>query len=122
MINYGKYFKKKDFDCKCGCGLNNINQELVDNLNTLRELLKEPIIINSACRCLKHNKNIGSSDTSTHLKGLAVDISAKNSNYRYKLLKVILFFGIKRVGIEKDFIHIDIDKEKFQDLIFLYGA
>ncbi|MDD2651733.1 MAG: D-Ala-D-Ala carboxypeptidase family metallohydrolase [Sulfurimonas sp.] len=118
--DFGRYFKPKEFECGCGCGGLDISQKLVDRLNTARELLKQPIVINSGFRCLEHNRKIGSEDSSAHVKGLAVDIRAIDSNYRYKLLNVLFFCGFFRIGIDKDFIHIDIDESKPQKVTFLY--
>ena len=50
------YFKDYEFTCKCGCGLNNISEELVFNLDEARDISQIPFKINSACRCEKHNK------------------------------------------------------------------
>ncbi len=120
MYDYGKHFTRSEFECKCGCGNGDISKTLVEKLNTVRELLKEPITITSGVRCLKHNRFIGSKDTSSHIKGLAVDIKATDSVYRYKLLRVLYFLGFERIGIDKDFIHVDIDKDKPQKITYLY--
>ena len=45
-------------------------------LDAVRELRNTPIIVTSGYRCLKVNKGIGSSDTSQHVKGEAVDFKA----------------------------------------------
>lgn len=119
--DFGRYFTKNEFSCKCGCGGCDISQKLVDKLNTSRELLKEPIVINSGFRCEEHNHKIGGSATSSHLRGLAVDIKAFDSSYRYKLLNILFFVGFSRIGIDKDFIHIDIDDIKPQKVTFLYA-
>ena len=50
-------FKEKEFECKCGCGLNNIDKDLVLLLDKARAECNIPFIINSATRCLKHNKD-----------------------------------------------------------------
>lgn len=118
--NFGKYFSSKEFRCKCGCGGLDISQKLIDRLNTVREILGKPIVISSGYRCLKHNRAEGSNDTSSHIKGLAVDIKAVDSSYRYELLKVLFFVGFVRIGIDKDFIHIDIDDTKPQKITYLY--
>lgn len=118
--SFGKYFTKEEFVCKCGCGGCDISQKLVDKLNTVRELSKERMTINSGFRCLSHNKAIGSSDTSSHCKGLAVDIQADNSAYRYKLLRILYFLGFERIGIHDKFIHVDIDENKPQNITYLY--
>jgi hypothetical protein len=45
-------------------------------LDAVRELLNTPIIVTSGYRCLKVNRGVGSSDTSQHVKGEAVDFKA----------------------------------------------
>ena len=43
-------------------------------LQPIRDHFKQPVIINSAYRCLKLNKAVGSSSSSQHVKGQAADI------------------------------------------------
>ena len=57
---------------------------------------------------------------SSHLKGLAVDISCKSSKDRFALVNLLLKVGFKRIGIAGSFIHVDIDKTKSQNLIWGY--
>ena len=77
-----KNFSKSEFECKCGnCEipkevLPNI-QKLANQLQVLRTATEQPIRINSAYRCLKHNRNIGSNDSSQHVLGKAADIVIK---------------------------------------------
>ena len=73
-----KNFSKSEFECKCGCEmpdnvLENV-KKLAEQLQIIRDYVQEPIIINSAYRCLRHNKMIGSNDRSQHPKGKASDI------------------------------------------------
>lgn len=105
-----KYFKKEEFTCKCGCGLNNISTLLVDMLTEAREIAEVPFIVNSGCRCHKHNTNVGGSLTSSHTKGYAVDISV-NSKNKHIILKS-LRQRFRRIGIADNFIHVDIDPTK----------
>jgi len=77
-----KNFAKSEFDCKCGCEMpkhveNNI-KELADNLQVVRDMLGGPIRINSAYRCEAHNKDIGGTQFSQHIKGNAADIVIKD--------------------------------------------
>lgn len=44
-----------------------------DMMQEIRDLLKKPIIINSAYRCLELNRVLNSSDSSQHVQGLACD-------------------------------------------------
>jgi uncharacterized protein YcbK (DUF882 family) len=67
-------FKWKDFDCKCGCGLNLTNSNLIVNVQKIREYIKKPIAISSGTRCHKHNIAVGGEKKSNHLLGIAVDL------------------------------------------------
>jgi len=108
------YFKKDEFTCNCGCGLNNISQELVFNLDEARDIAQIPFKINSASRCKKHNqsKEVGGVKNSSHCKGLAVDISCSNDEFRFIMVSALLNVGFKRVLIYSTFIHVDIDTDK----------
>ena len=35
--HYAPYFRKEEFDCKCGCGLNNINEALMERIFEMRK-------------------------------------------------------------------------------------
>ena len=114
MINWSevKHFKQEEFTCKCGCGFNNINDELVLLLDIARGLAKVPFSINSACRCDKHNKDIGGVEDSAHTKGLAVDISTPSDSTRFAIVEALLNVGFKRVLLYGSFVHADMDFSK----------
>ena len=69
-----EHFNSEEFDCQCRCGSGNIMQNLVLKLEEVRVAIDRPMKINSGIRCLEHNRSIGSSDTSSHIKGIAVDV------------------------------------------------
>jgi len=115
-----QYFKISEFDCRCGCGKNNINDALVRKLDRVREKAGIPIVVSSGCRCEKNNKAAGGKDDSAHLEGLAADIKAISSGTRWKLLSAIFTTGFNRIGIRKTFIHVDIDISKPEKVIWLY--
>ncbi len=106
------YFLQSEFECKCGCGLNNVSDALIEDLNTAREIATMPFVINSGSRCENHNKSIGGLSSSSHLRGLAVDIKADNSPARLKILQGLILAGFDRIGIHRAFIHVDIDRTK----------
>lgn len=112
------YFKEKEFSCKCGCNFNNIDSNLLTMLTNAREDAKTSFIINSACRCENHNESVGGSDTSSHIKGFAVDIRVYNSVHRFKILQSLVLVGFKRIGVYKNFIHCDNDNDKVQNVIW----
>ena len=122
MTKLTDHFSKEEFDCQCGCGNGDIviSENLVFELECVRIHYGKPMRINSGIRCLSHNRSIGSRDTSSHIKGLAVDISCTDMGTRLELVKRLLRDGeFKRMGIHKDFIHVDVDYDKPKG-IFIY--
>jgi zinc D-Ala-D-Ala carboxypeptidase len=115
-----KHFKKSEFECKCGCGLNNIDAKLVSKLDEARDRAKTPFVISSGCRCITHNTREGGKSNSTHLSGLAVDIKCSGSKQRKRILKSLLDVGFQRLGLSKNFIHVDIDDSKPQEVMWTY--
>jgi len=116
-----KYFKKIEFVCPC-CGRCEMDKELIWKLDLLRELVGEPLIIESGYRCERHNKAVGGAPNSAHLRGKAVDIRCTNSLLRYKILNYAFYIRFIRIGIAKNFVHIDIDRSLPHPRIWLYPA
>jgi len=114
-----KNFKESDFYCPC-CGKEIMNDRFLIQLQKARSIANVPFVINSGYRCKKHNKEVRGKPTSSHLKGLAVDIMVKNSWMRYKILESFISAEFKRIGIGKGFIHVDADTDKPQETIWLY--
>ena len=52
--------------------------------------------------------------------GLAVDISCNSSRDRSIILTALIDSGFTRIGIGKTFIHVDLDKSKSQNVIWMY--
>lgn len=83
-----KHFKKSEFTCKCGCGLNNIQLDAVKIADEVREHFGSPAIVTSGTRCEKHNKEVGGVSNSRHLQGKAIDMYLQNVNW-YDLLEYL---------------------------------
>lgn len=116
-----KHFKDKELRCHCGCGVNNVSADLLKPLEALREWLGVPIHLNSAYRCKRHNDSLKhSSPTSSHLKGLAVDIRCTDDTQRFDIITAALPIGFTRIGVGKDFVHLDVDQEKRAPVIWGY--
>ena len=119
-----KYFKLREFACNC-CGKNKINRTFVRILSAARERSKNedgsgiPFIITSGWRCENHPESI-KNPTSSHIKGLAADILVKNSRERAVVLGALMEAGFTRFGIGHNFIHVDIDEDKIQGVIWTY--
>lgn len=116
-----KYFNQSDFDsCSPSCNITDVSSDLLSMLDSARELAGIPFKINSAYRSFTHELNQGRDGKSSHVKGLAVDISATNSVNRFKIVSALVKSGFNRIGIHDAFIHVDIDKDKSQNVLWLY--
>jgi len=122
-----KYFKMTEFACKCGCGLVSMHYRLMELLDNAREVAGVPFDITSGCRCEKHNVEKGGEPDSSHLPlksnafyCTAVDILTVNSAERYTILRALIMVGFNRIGLGKDFIHVDIDPHKIQNRFWHY--
>jgi len=121
MIVKSKYFKDDEFKCRCGCGLDVVD-EVKFIAHRVRVKTKRPYISNSGARCLSHNRKIGSKDTSSHIKRLADDVRFFDSVHKFDLIKALIEEGVTRIGIneKKNFIHWDLDSDKPQGVMFAY--
>lgn len=72
-MQVSKNFTRDELQCPC-CNEILINQTFLDQLQLIRTEMDRPFSINSAYRCKNHNKDVGGSPKSNHLKGCAVDI------------------------------------------------
>jgi len=121
-----KYFKISEFDCPLEKDSgNNMDIGFILKLDKCRELAGIPFKITSGYRSKEYNESLlkkgyKASKNSAHLKGLAADISVKNSGDRYKIIQSALRVGFTRIGVGKNFIHLDTDINKSQDVIWHY--
>lgn len=76
-----KHFKKSEFTCKCGCGLNNIQLKVVKIADEVREHFGNPAIVTSGTRCQKHNAEVGGVANSRHLQGKAIDMYVQSVSW-----------------------------------------
>ena len=68
------HFDRHEFECRCGCGFDVCDTELLLVLELIRNHFNLPVTINSAARCLNYNRSIDSKDSSRHTIGKAADI------------------------------------------------
>ena len=98
---------------------NNMNKDFLFVLDEAREFAGIPFVINSAYRSPEHPLSI-KNPSSSHIKGLAVDIKATDSNTRFKIVQALIEVGFNRIGIADTFIHVDLDLDKTQNVIWTY--
>ena len=106
-------FNRAEFACKCGCGFDTIDAELIKVLQELRDYFCKSVTITSGCRCKTYSKAVGGTETSQHPKGRAADIIVKDTPskdvYKYLNEKYPDQYGL---GSYDDFTHIDTRNEK----------
>ena len=118
-----KYFKQEEFDSPdlIGSG-QNMSLDFIKKLNELRSLVDLPLLVNSGFRTQARNDSLPRSvKTSAHMAGEAADLYVAASRDRFKIVHAALSLGFTRIGIGSNFVHVDIDKTKPQEVIWLYG-
>ena len=105
-----KYFKNIE---------ENMNADFLNKLDEAREYAGIPFVINSAYRSPTHPLSI-KNPTSSHIKGLAVDIRCNTSRNRFIVLDALIAVGFNRIGIADTFIHVDLDLSKSDNVIWTY--
>lgn len=115
------FFSEAETACRCGCGMN-VSPQLIDKLNEARRLAGVPFVITSGARCVAHNRKVGGTPNSSHIRGLAVDIACPSSQARFAILKGLFLAGFTRIGFNQDksFFHCDIDDSLPQNVFFDY--
>ena len=119
-------FNLKEFDSPdlSGSGLN-MDKDFLSMLDNARDIAKTPFKITSGYRTKEHNvaiyKKLGKKPIeSSHLKGVACDIACSDSRARFLIINALLKAGFTRIGIANNFIHVDSDCEKSQNVIWTY--
>lgn len=121
-----KYFTYSEFDSPDADGSGkSMDKKFLAMLTEARELARIPFIITSGFRTKEHNEDLirrgyQASPNSSHMKGVAADIFIANDRSRYKILNALITVGFRRIGIGSRFIHVDIDQNKNQNLVWTY--
>lgn len=105
-----KYFKKDEFRCKCGCGLDSMEEKLIRTADKVREHFNRPMQVTSGRRCTKHNARVGGVSNSRHLSGKAMDFCVVGKtaiqvlDYVKKLPEIRYAYAI-----DGTYVHMDIE-------------
>ena len=114
-----KHFRLEEFACPC-CGMAQMDGNFLLMIDQAREIAGVPFTITSGYRCEKHNRAVGGVASSSHLTGKAADISTAGSGDRFAIVDAAMGVGFNRMGMRKDFIHVDNDCSKAQCKLWLY--
>ena len=101
---------------------NTPSEEVMDNLKFLAEKLEDvrvllcnPMLVSSGYRSLLLNRHLGSKDTSSHVKGLAVDFISPSFGNPEAIVKTIVESDIQYDQVILEFnrwVHLSFSKEK----------
>jgi uncharacterized protein YcbK (DUF882 family) len=97
-----------------------MDETFLSMIDEARRIANVPFKINSGFRTVEHNATVKGKKSSSHLKGLAADISCVDSRSRFNVLSALIVVGFHRIGVSKSFIHCDIDIDKPKEVIWMY--
>lgn len=118
-----KYFNLSEFDSPDDIGSGeNMDINFVRKLDEAREIAGIPFKVNSGYRTPFHNTMVNGVKSSSHMNipCNAVDIRVESSSDRFLIISAAIQVGINRIGIGKNFVHLDADKTKSQDVTWHY--
>lgn len=112
-----EHFSRGECACRDYCGFDTPDPRLLELAEKIRDLLGEPMITRSVCRCAEHNAETpGASPTSKHLKGQAMDFYCRRLSPLavYNVIAKAWYDGklpeLGGVGLYNWGVHIDIAK------------
>lgn len=116
-----RYFTEEEFrQAKPACSLSDMSPIFMSRLDEARHIAGVPFIVNSAYRSKSYEINEkGREGTSSHTKGIAVDLRCQSNFNRLLIVEALIKVGFRRIGIGKTFIHVDNDASKSPS-IWLY--
>lgn len=116
------HFNLNEFDSpdEPGSGTR-MEHKLLDMLDVARSISGCSYKITSGYRTKNHNKKVGGTPNSSHLRGKAADISCSTSTERFKIISGLIAAGFTRIGIGQNFVHVDIDTYKTPNVTWLYA-
>lgn len=106
-----KYFKDSE--------IKGLDENFVMKLDQARAVSGIPYVLTSTVRTEAENTAAGGVHNSLHMKGLAVDIRCNTSANRFKIVFGLLTAGFKDIGIYKGHVHVEIDKDSTEPVLFL---
>jgi len=118
-------FADAEFYCPCpdsSCaGKRAPHPALPLKLEVIRQLLNRPVVVNSGVRCHAHNQAVGGVPGSAHETGEAADLHCSGSRDRMSLVQAATKAGIRRIGVARTFVHVDVSQKHPADVLWLYA-
>lgn len=115
------HFEMNEFDSPDIKGSSSMMKEdFLNLLDDARGIAGVPFVITSGYRTPAHNKEVGGVWDSAHTKGRAADISVSSGSQRWLIIDALIKVGFNRIGISHNFIHVDNDPSKPENVIWTY--
>lgn len=129
ILSWTKYpnFSEKEFKCSA-TGECDMNPVLMDILQLIRNSLRQPMVITSGYRSIKHPREIVKEFPGEHTFGMAVDIACYGTR-ALDIIRLAQFYHIQRIGVNQKgdnqtrFVHLGIAdryKSEFPVSIWTY--
>ena len=113
-------FSRWEMECRCGCGLCNMQEEFMERLQAMRLYYGAPMPINSAARCPAYNAKVGGKPGSAHPDGWAVDVGHASGREQAELHAAGVKAGFNRFGPARTFLHVDCHPDKYPHVMWGY--
>lgn len=95
--------------CTCGhekCDRRSVSQDVLDNVQLIRDEAKRGLVITSGGRCPNHPDEVKRTKPADHQNCVAVDIRVYGGIERMELVRLGLKYGANAIGVAKTFVHI----------------
>lgn len=107
MTQLSQNFSRAEFACKCGCGRDTVDVEVLAIAQAVRDHFAAPVEITSGHRCADHNRRVGGARTSQHIYGRAADIKVTGRTPAEVFAFVRAQFPAASVARYPTFTHVD---------------
>lgn len=116
------YFKESEFIREGEIVYSNMNKQFLNKLNLARSYSNVKFVLSESWSSPESDKRDGTKrrSTSSHYKGIAVDIEALSSREKFEIVTALFKAGFTRIGVGSNFIHADDDMSKVQYVIWTY--
>ncbi len=86
--NIYKYFSEEELTCNCGCGRQEMDDDFMQVMDSIRENLGYPLIVTSAYRCPEYNNRVSTTGyNGPHTTGKALDIAISGEKAFWLILE-----------------------------------
>ncbi len=111
MTQISRHFERREFACRCGCGQDTVDAELITVLEKIREHFDLPVTVSSGNRCKAYNTRVGGAVRSQHLISRAADFTVKGVDPA-KVFDWINPWHTGGLGRYSTFTHVDSRKQR----------